>query len=113
MQRYKTNRIRRKFLRYHENDKSPWRPVFRDLSGQDRSAPDINTMIKSRRMIRWARNVACVEERKTPTNFWLESLKRRNHSVDPGENGKIILQRAFGMRIGFRWLRIRTCSRLL
>jgi hypothetical protein len=47
--------------------------------------------------------------------IWLENLKGRDHSEDLNENGRIILKwilgkYAFGVWIGFIWLRIGTGS---
>jgi hypothetical protein len=51
-------------------------------------------MIISRRM-RWAEHVARMGEMRN-TTFWLESLRGRDHSVDLGVNGRIILKWILG-----------------
>jgi hypothetical protein len=51
-------------------------------------------VIKSRRM-RWAGNVARVEERMAYTGFWWEDLRERDHLGDPGADGRIILRWIF------------------
>jgi hypothetical protein len=50
---------------------------------------------------------------KTCTGFWWEDLKERDHFVDPGVNGRIILRRIFrkwdvGVWTGFSRLIIET-----
>jgi hypothetical protein len=47
------------------------------------------------------------------TGFWWENLRERDHLVDPGVDGRIILRRIFrkwdaGLWIGLSWLRIET-----
>jgi hypothetical protein len=81
------------------------------------SSPDIIRQIKSRRMRcagmwhAWERTENCIR-------FWSESSKDRNHSEDHGIGGRMgsewILGRlAWGVWIGFNWLRIGTSGRLL
>jgi hypothetical protein len=52
------------------------------------------------------------------TKFWLENLKRTDHSEDLGVDGRIILKctsmkQGLGLWIGFIWLRIGTGGGLL
>jgi hypothetical protein len=47
------------------------------------------------------------------TVFWWENLRERDHLVDPGVDGRIILRRIFrkwdmGVWTGLSWLRIET-----
>jgi len=58
------------------------------------------------------------ERREKCTRFWWESPKERDHSEDQGVDGKMgsewILGRlAWGVWIGFDWLRIGTGGELL
>jgi hypothetical protein len=52
------------------------------------------------------------------TKFWSENIKERDHSENPGEDGKIILESILGkqsekMWTGFIWFRIRTSGGFL
>jgi hypothetical protein len=52
------------------------------------------------------------------TGFWWENLRERDHFVDPGIDGTIILQQIFrkwdvGVWTGLSWLRIETGGRHL
>jgi hypothetical protein len=52
----------------------------------------------------WGREEAC-------TGFWWGNLRERDHLVDPGVDGRIILRRVFkkwdvGVWTGLSWLRI-------
>jgi hypothetical protein len=54
------------------------------------ASPNIARMITSRRM----RRCACrMDWKEMHTVFWLENLKRRDHSEELGIDGRIILER--------------------
>jgi hypothetical protein len=74
-------------------------------------------MIKSKRM-RWAGNVACMGERRDVYRFLWAQLMERDHSEDPGIDGRIILRWMFrkwdvSAWTGLMWLRIGTGGRHL
>jgi hypothetical protein len=78
------------------------------------SSPNIVLAIKSRR-VRWAGHVARMGRGKACTGFWWENLRERDHLVDPGVDGKMIIRRIFskwdvGVWTGLDWLRIETGS---
>jgi hypothetical protein len=54
------------------------------------TSPNTFRVTKSRRM-RWTGYVARTEEMKMRTGFWMENLKERDNSEDPGIDRKIIL----------------------
>jgi hypothetical protein len=45
--------------------------------------------------MRQAGNVARIWRGEACTGFWWENLKERDHLVDPGVDGRIILRRIF------------------
>jgi hypothetical protein len=54
-------------------------------------------------------------KRKAYTGFWYENLRERDHLVDPGVDGMIILRRIFrkwdvGIWTGLSWFRVKTCG---
>ena len=72
---------------------------------------------KSRRM-RWAGHVACMGPDEVYTGFWWGNLRERDHSEDPGVDGRIILIsifRRWSVRAwtGSLWRRIGTGGRHL
>jgi hypothetical protein len=63
--------------------------------------------------MRWAGHVADMGRKEAYTGFWWENLMERNHLVDPGVDGRIMLRRIFRkwyVRVwtGLSWLRIDT-----
>jgi hypothetical protein len=69
-------------------------------------------VIKSRR-IRWAANVAQIWERRGVYRVWWGNLRERDHLVEAGVDGRIILTCIFRnwdeeVRTGSSWLRIGT-----
>jgi hypothetical protein len=72
---------------------------------------------KSRQM-KWAGHVACMGEERKMYNIWVGSPKKRDHLEDQDVGGKMglewILGRlAWGVWIGFDWLRTGTGGGLL
>jgi len=63
------------------------------------ATPNINWMVKSRRM-RWTWHVECM----VYTGFWWGNIRERNYLEDPGIDGKIILRRIFRAWTGSSWL---------
>ena len=66
--------------------------------------------MKSRRM-RWAGHVASMGRGEVHTGFWWGNLRERDHSEDPGVDGRIILKWIFKKWdvawTGLIWLRRR------
>jgi hypothetical protein len=55
--------------------------------------------------------------KETLTGFWWENLRERDHLVDPGVDGRIIVRRIFrkwkvGVWTGLSWLRAQDRNRL-
>jgi hypothetical protein len=68
--------------------------------------------------MRWAEDVAWMGRGEACTRFWWENLRERDHWVDPGVDGRIILRWIFrkwnvGVWTGLGWLRIKTGGGLL
>jgi hypothetical protein len=87
--------LRRIFGPKREEVAGGWRRLHNEELHNLYASPNIITVIKSKRM-RWARCIACMEEMIMHTIFWLENLMGRNHSEDPGIDGKIILEWILG-----------------
>jgi hypothetical protein len=81
------------------------------------SSPSIVRVTKSRRMW-WAGHVARMREEEAFTGFWWENLSKREHLVDSGVDGSIILKWVFRKWVvevwtGLSWLKIETdCGHL-
>jgi len=63
--------------------------------------------------MRWAGHVERMSEREEYTRFWWGNLRERDHSKDPGVNGRMTLRWIFrkwdvGIWTGSSWLRIGT-----
>jgi hypothetical protein len=68
-----------------------WRKLHNEELHDLYSSSNIVLVIKSRRM-RWAGHVAYMGERgEVYTGFWWGNLRERDHLVDPGADGRIIL----------------------
>jgi hypothetical protein len=70
--------LRRIFGPKRDEVTGDWRKLHNDEFHKVYSSPNINRMIKSRRM-RWAGNVARMGERVMHIGYWWESQKDREH----------------------------------
>jgi hypothetical protein len=109
--------LRRIFGPKRDEVTGEWRNLHNEELHNLYSSPDIIRQVKSRRM-RWAGHVARMGEDKKCTMFWWESPKERDHLEDQGVDWKMgsewILGRlAWGVWIGFDWLRTGTGGGLL
>jgi hypothetical protein len=94
-----------------------WRKVHNEELHNFYSSPDIIRQVKSRRMRR-AGHVACMGGKEKCTRFWWESPKKGDHLEDQGVVGSlgsewILGILAWGVWIGFKWLRTETDSGVL
>jgi hypothetical protein len=108
--------LRRIFGPKRDEVTGEWRKLHNKELHNLYSSPDIIRQIKSRRM-RWEGHVARMGE-KSVQDFWWASPKKRDHLEDQGVGGKMgsewILGRlAWGLWIGFDWLRTGTGGGLL
>jgi hypothetical protein len=112
------NRVLRRIFRPKRDEVTgEWRKLHSEELHNLYSSPDIIRQVKSRRMRR-AGHVARMGEGRKVYKVWWESLKERDHWEDQGVGGKMgsewILGRlAWGVRIGFDWLRTGTSGGLL
>jgi len=67
-----------------------WRKLHNEELN-DLYSPNIFRVIKSERM-RWAGHLARMGRREACTGFWWGNLRERDHFVDPGVDGRIILR---------------------
>ena len=77
----------------HESDEvtREWRIQHNEKLNDLYSSPNINRLIKLRRM-RWAGQVACMRRRDVHTGFWWGKLREGHHLEDPVVDGRIILK---------------------
>jgi hypothetical protein len=104
--------LRRIFGSKRDEVTGEWRKLHSEELHSLYSSSDIIRQVKA--------NEVCGawEWREKCTRFWWESLKERDHLEDQGVGGKMesewILGRlAWGLWIGFDWLRTRTGGKLL
>ena len=72
-----------------------WRKLHNEELNDLYCSPDIVRLMKSRRM-RWAGHVARMSGREEAcTGFWCGILGERDHLVEPGVDGRIILRWIF------------------
>jgi hypothetical protein len=74
--------------RNEEGDK--WRKLHNEELNDLYCSPSIVRVIKSRRMI-WAGYVARMGRGELYTGFWWENLREKDHFVDLGVDGNILL----------------------
>jgi hypothetical protein len=105
--------LRRLFGPKRDEVTGEWRKLLNEELHNLYSSPDIIRQVKSGRMRchAWERREKC-------TRFWWESPKERDHLEDQGVGGRMgsewILGRlAWGVWIGFNWLRTGTGGGLL
>jgi hypothetical protein len=93
--RVSENRMfRRTFEPKRDKVTGEWRKHHIEERNDLYCSPNIVWVIKSRRM-RSAGYVARMERGDACTGFWLGKLRERDHLVDPGVDGRIILRRIF------------------
>jgi len=86
--------LRRKFGPKRDEVKGEWRRLHNeDLNGLY-SSPNIIRAIKSSRM-RWTVHVAHMGAVEVYIGFWWGNLRKRDHSKDPGLEGRTVLRWIF------------------
>jgi len=78
--------LRRIFWPKGDKVRGEWRKLHNDELYDLYSSPSIARVIKSGRM-RWAGDVARMEEKRGVTGFWRGNLRGRDYLRDPGEDG--------------------------
>jgi hypothetical protein len=86
--------LRRIFGPKRDEVTGEWRKFHDEKLHDLYPSPTIVRVITSRRM-RWAGHVARLGREETFTGFRWENLRERDHLVDPGEDGRIILRWIF------------------
>ena len=81
--------LRRIFGAKRDESTVKWRKLHNEELNDLYCSPNIVRVIKSRR-IRWEGHVALMGER-----FWWGNLRERDHLLDPGLDGRIILRCIF------------------
>jgi hypothetical protein len=74
--------------------KEEWRKLHNEELNGLYSLPIIVRVIKSR-SLRWAWHVASMGRGEVCTRFWWGNLRERDHWIDSGPDGMIILRRIF------------------
>jgi hypothetical protein len=85
--------LRRIFVPRRGGVKGEWRKVHNEELHDLYNSPSIVRVIKSRKM-RWAEHVARMGERRGVYSWW-GNMGERDHSRDPGVDGRIILRWIF------------------
>ena len=105
--------LRRIFGPKRDEVTGEWRKLHNEELNDLYCSPNIDRVIKSRR-IRWAGHVARMGKKTGVYRvFWWGNLRERDRLGDPGLDGGIILRRIFrkwgvGIWTGSSWLRIGT-----
>jgi hypothetical protein len=102
--------LRRIFGPKRDEVTGEWRKLYNGKLHDLYSLPNIERVIKFRRM-RLAGHVARMGRREARTGFWWGNLKERDHWGDPGVGGRIILRWIFrkwdvGIWTALSWLMI-------
>ena len=89
------NRVLRRIFRTKRDEVTgEWRKLHNEDLNDLYCSPNIIRDIKSRRM-RWARQVARLGRGEGYIGFWWGNLRERDHSKDPGIDGRVILRWIF------------------
>jgi hypothetical protein len=93
-----------------------WRKLYNDELNYIYSSPSIVRMIKSRCDVRSI--ITPVGRKESYTVFWWENLRERDHLLDPGVDGRIILSWVImkwhvAVWTGLSWLGIKVRWRAL
>ena len=87
------NRVLRKIFGPGRDDVTgEWRRLHNEELYDLYSSPDINRVIKSRKM-RWMEPVGCVAERRGAYRVLVRKPEGKRHLVDPGVHWRIVLKR--------------------
>jgi len=94
------NRVLRRIFGPTRDDLTrEWRKLHNEEQNDLYSSPDIIWMIILR-TVRCAEHVARMGQGEVHTGFWWENLRKRDHLVDPGIDGRVIFRWIFWMENG-------------
>jgi len=82
--------LRRIFGPKRDEVKREWKKLYNEELNDLYCSPNIVRVKKSRKM-RWARHVARIGDRRGVFRVLVGNLRERDHSRDPGLDGRIIL----------------------
>jgi hypothetical protein len=91
LREFKNRVLRRIFGSKRDEVTGEWRRLHNEELNNLYSSPNINWVIKSRRM-RWAGHVACMGEERGAYRIFVGRPEGRNHLEDPGIDGRILLK---------------------
>jgi len=98
--------LRRIFEPNRDEITREWRKIHNEELNDLYSSPNIDRVIKSRRM-RWAGHVEGMGERRGVYGVLVGGLREEDHLGDPGVDGKIILRWIFRKWDVGVWTRLR------